>query len=97
MSQIEKEVQETKEDTKVKEKSGTPGTVGFVCGLLSLILPVPIVDIILGIIGIVGSGYGMQENRKRRGLAIAGLVLSILGLLASIWFNFIFSIFFFSF
>lgn len=67
--------------------SRTYGVIGFLCGLLSIL--VPLVEMLfmriegiflgagLGILGIVMSG--IQLHRHRTGWAIAGLVLSILG------------------
>ena len=56
--------------------------IALVCGILALTLPVPVLDVIFGIAGIVLAGMAM--NSRSKGLAIAGLVVSILGTLVAI-------------
>jgi hypothetical protein len=62
------------------------GIAGFVCGLVGLILCwVPWFGALLGLVGIVLSGIGISQGKKRGasiGLAIAGLVCGILAVLA---------------
>ena len=54
------------------------GTAGFVLSLLALLLCwVPIVDVILFILGLVFSIVGISRKNREKGLAIAGLVISI--------------------
>ena len=68
------------------------GVAGFVCGLIGLIFSfVPIIGIIawpLVIIGVVLSGVGLSyaNNGKanNKGMAVAGLVVSIIGLVICI-------------
>ena len=56
------------------------GTAGFVLALLGLILCwVPVLDWILWLLGLIFSIIGVF--RRPRGLAIAGLVISCLGLI----------------
>ncbi|OQO91243.1 hypothetical protein B1813_15410 [Saccharomonospora piscinae] len=63
------------------------GTAGFVLGLVGLVLsPIPFIGVIawpLVVLGLVFSGVGLARVRSKkatnRGLAIAGLVLSVLG------------------
>lgn len=50
------------------------GIAGFICGLLGWIFP------LLFIPGLVLSAIGLGRNKSMRGLAIAGLILSIIGL-----------------
>lgn len=77
--------------------SNSVGVAGFVCGLLSLFFCwVPLIGIILPIIGLVCSGKGISKGRPygRAGLSIAGLVLSILGVISGaiytiVWIAFI--------
>ncbi len=57
---------------------------GFVLALVSLFFPVPGVDILMAIMGVVFSAVGL--NSRLRGLAIAGLVI---GILAVIWLMFL--------
>jgi len=49
---------------------------GFVLGILSLL--VPFLGTILGIIGIVLSAIALKNKQGIKGLAIAGLILSII-------------------
>jgi len=64
------------------------GVAGFVCGLVGLVFSIiPILGILswpLVIIGIVLSGVGMnyanQGRAHNKGLAIAGLCVSVVGL-----------------
>jgi hypothetical protein len=64
------------------------GTAGFVLGLLGFLFsPIPIVGVIawpLVILGVTFSAVGVGKANKgeanNRGLAVAGVVLSILGL-----------------
>ena len=64
---------------------------GFVCGLLGFVLAwVPFVGFALSIVGLVLSVPGMGRARKvgaGTGLAVSGLVLSIIGLLAGVAFT----------
>lgn len=71
---------------------GNPGMAigGFVVGLIGLLLFwVPFLGVILALIGLVLSVLGMRQANERgapKGLAIAGLACSILGVLAGgIW------------
>jgi hypothetical protein len=62
---------------------------GFVLGITSICLScVPIVGAILAVIGIAFSVAG-QKSVTSRGLAIAGLVLSIVAILSAVLFFFI--------
>jgi hypothetical protein len=73
------------------QKNGM-GTAGFVCGLIGLVFSfIPVIGIIawpLVIIGIVLSAIGMnyanQGQATNRGLAVAGLVVSVIGLVMCI-------------
>lgn len=56
------------------------GTAGFVLSVLSIVLCwVPVLDWVLWLLGLVFSFVGVF--RRPRGLAITGLVLSLLGVL----------------
>ncbi|MEV7096806.1 MmpS family transport accessory protein [Amycolatopsis sp. NPDC051045] len=68
------------------------GTAGFVLGLLGLVFsPIPIVGVIawpLAVLGLILSAVGIARVRAgkatNKGLSIAGVVVSVLGLLVSI-------------
>lgn len=51
---------------------------GFILGILSLL--VPFFGLLLGIVGIVLSAIALKNKQGIKGLAIAGLVLSIVSL-----------------
>jgi len=55
------------------------------CGIFAMFVPIPVLDVILGALGIVLASIAMAKGV--RGLAIAGLVVSIVGLLIAISFT----------
>lgn len=64
----------------VDKKSNGMGTAGFVLALLAFIFCwVPILDFILWILGVIFSILGVFK--MPRGLAIAGLVISFIGII----------------
>lgn len=66
-------------------KSNGIGTAGFVLALIGLILCwIPILDWILWLLGVIFSFIGVF--RAPRGLAIAGLVISFIGIIILITF-----------
>ena len=60
-----------------KKPNTVISAIAFACGVYAMTLPVPVLDIILGIVGIILAAVAMRGQTK--GLAIAGLVVSILG------------------
>ena len=56
------------------------GTAGFVVGLVSVFLPI-FLGLIGGAVGLVLSIVGVAQPQRRKGLAIAGLVLSSLAII----------------
>jgi hypothetical protein len=67
----------------IKQKSGGFSIAGFVIGFLALILCwIPFFGLIIAILGIIFSSLGMKKNL--RGLAIAGLVISIIAVIPAI-------------
>ena len=68
----------------VERKSNNLGVAGFTLALLGLFLFwVPVLDWVLWAFGLIFSSWGMFKNPK--GLAIAGLILSVLTLIALIF------------
>lgn len=58
-------------------KTNNKGVVGFVCSLLTVFLFwIPLLGTVLGIIGFIFSILGISKEPK--GLAIAGLIISII-------------------
>jgi len=80
---FEKESYQTDKSGK-KEKSH--GLAGFILALISLFLPIPGFDIMIGVLAFVLSAISMSKNQERRGLAIAGFVISIFAVVGSILF-----------
>lgn len=67
----------------VESKSNGIGTAGFVLALLGLLFSwVPVVDFILWFLGLLFSFIGCFKSPK--GLAITGLILSLLGIIVII-------------
>ena len=54
-------------------------------GLFAMIVPIPVIDVILGILGIVLAALAMKSGV--RGLAIAALIVSIIGTMVAISFT----------
>ncbi len=62
------------------KKSNGAGTAGFVLALLAILLCwIPVVNWILWVLGLIFSLIGVFK--EPRGMAIAGLVLSLLGII----------------
>ena len=67
---------------RVRSKNGM-GTAGFVLSLLALVLCwIPVVDVILFLLGLAFSIVGISLKNRRKSLAIAGLVICGVILLA---------------
>ena len=65
---------------QVEKQSNGIGTAGFVLALLNLFLGwIPVLGWILWLLGLIFSCVGV--TRKPRGLAIAGLVISLIGII----------------
>lgn len=62
-----------------QQSSNGIGTAGFVISLVTLLLGwIPVFGWVLWVIGLILSAVGM--TKKPRGLAIAGLVISLIGI-----------------
>jgi len=59
----------------------------LVLGLCAMFAPIPVLDIFAAIAGIVLGVIAVRENGDNRGLAMAGLVCSIIGLPIAILFT----------
>lgn len=69
------------------EKKGVGFAVtSMVCGILSLVLSccVPYVPFILALVGVVMGGVSLHGHRGGKGMAIAGLVTSIISLVPAV-------------
>lgn len=70
-------------DSKQNQSNGI-GTAGFVLALIGLFLGwVPILGLIIWVLGLILSGVGV--TREPKGLAIAGLVISLIQLIILIF------------
>lgn len=70
------------------EKKGVGFAVtSMVCGILSLVLSccVPYVPFILALIGVILGGVSLHGRRGGKGMAIAGLVTSIISLIPAVF------------
>ena len=58
----------------------------MVCGIVALVTAccIPYVPIILALVGVVLGGVGLRGNRRGKGMAIAGLVTSIIALVPTV-------------
>ncbi len=69
------------------------GLAGMIIGILSYIFCwVPVLDFILGLIGVILSGVGLSRKERYRlnGFAVAGLVLGIIGLVIGVIYMIVF-------
>ena len=76
----QKEVQPTFVIQQAPAASNAMGTAGFIIALVTIFLFwIPVLGWILWLLGLIFSGIGVK--RKPKGLAIAGLVISLIGLI----------------
>ena len=76
----QKEVQPTFVIQQAPAASNAMGTAGFIIALVTIFLFWrPVLGWILWLLGLIFSGIGV--TRKPKGLAIAGLVISLIGLI----------------
>lgn len=76
----QKEVQPTFVIQQAPAASNAMGTAGFIIALVTIFLFwIPVLGWILWLLGLIFSGIGVM--RKPKGLAIAGLVISLIGLI----------------
>jgi len=57
-----------------------------VLGICAIVIPIPYLDVVMGVIGLV-MAVTARKAGYRGGLATAGLVLSIIGLVFAVWFT----------
>lgn len=77
---MENKVNQPAQQPVVVKKGNGMGVAGFVLALLGLIFCwVPVIDWILWLLGVIFSLIGVFKPKK--GLAIAGLVISFIGIL----------------
>lgn len=58
------------------------GQIGFFLAMISLFLPVPLIDTFIGIIALILSSIGLRSQKK--GWAIAGIIIGIFAIIGSI-------------
>ena len=68
-----------------KQPKTVLAVVALVCGLFALIVPVAVIDVILGVAGICLGWMARQSGVG--GLATAGMVVSIIGTMVAISFT----------
>lgn len=82
----------TQQSTTITQPSNGLGTTGFILGLIGLVFsPIPLIGVVawpLVILGVIFSAIGIAKVRGGRatnkGLSIAGLVVSVIGLVICI-------------
>lgn len=74
----------------IPEKSGGKAVGSLVCGIISIIGFWSFITIIVAIVGIVLGIINIAQKNPQKGMAIAGIVMSVLGLLLSIGFFFLY-------
>lgn len=70
----------------VAPKSGGLAVGSLVCGIISVLGFWSVITIILSIVGVVLGAVNNAQDNPNKGMAIAGIILSILGFLLSIFF-----------
>jgi hypothetical protein len=58
------------------------GQLGFFLAMISLFLPVPLIDIFIGVLALIVSSVGFGAQKK--GWAIAGFILGFIAIIGSI-------------
>lgn len=74
---------EESSEQRIKD-SGAYGIWGFILAILSLVLPVAYIDIVIGIGAFIISIIGVTGNKSKKGLAIAGIVVSIIAIIGAL-------------
>ena len=74
-------------DSQLPESRPHFGFAGYAvgCGFFAMFVPIPILDVVLGILGIVFAALAIKSGV--RGLAISALVISIIGTVLAIDFT----------
>ena len=76
---------EQQQQVQVQEQGNGIGTAGFILALLTLFLGwIPVLGWIMWVLGLIFSAIGIgraKKTGKGKGLSIAGLVISLLGVI----------------
>ena len=73
----------------IPEKSGGKAVGSLVCGILSVLGFWSFVTIVLSIVGIVLGIINIAQHNPQKGMAIAGIILSAVGLFLTIGYIFL--------
>ena len=73
--------------TEPNEAGKGKAIAALVLGICALVLPIPFLDVIMGVVGIVLAVMAKKEGYTG-GMATAGLVLSIIGTVSAVIFTF---------
>jgi hypothetical protein len=80
-----KKVNKTTTGKKEKVDGGGISIAGFILSLLALVFCwIPFLGLALAVLGIIISAMGMQKGRSFKGLAIAGLIISIVAVIPAL-------------
>lgn len=77
-----KDISPSLDGSESNDLNNNQGTIGFILAVISLLLPIPIIDTLIGVVALIFSLGGMKSETK--GLAIAGLVVSVIAIIGSI-------------
>lgn len=65
-----------------EQKLRSYGLYSFILAIVSLFLPIPILDAIIGVIAVIMAVFGLKASK--RGFAIAGLVIGIIAVVGAL-------------
>ena len=69
----------------VREGETSYGLIGFILAIVALMLPVPWIDVVIGVVALVLSIRARTTQQDRNpGLAIAGIVISIIAIIGGV-------------
>ena len=74
----------------IPEKSGGKAVGSLVCGIISILGFWSFITIVVSVVGIILGIINIAQKNPQKGMAIAGIITSVLGLLLSIGFFFLY-------
>ncbi len=74
----------------IPEKSGGKAVGSLVCGIISIVGFWSFITIVVSIVGIILGIINIAQKNPQKGMAIAGIITSVLGLLLSVGYIFLY-------
>jgi len=71
---------------KPKQPASGFAIASLVLGIIAMVLPIPVIDVIIGVLGLIFAIVAKRSGH-RGGMSTAGLVLSIIGTVWALWFT----------